>query len=420
MLKVYYIAGRIQMESLDENMATFNFTINDNIPEHLILKILSKLPVKSLKRFQCVRKSWNTLLDDPSFIKMYYENLMPKSENFDSCILLKQEIPDTKQHNIFLLSGKRYEDKTKLDLPPPIQDKNEGFQVLGSSVNGTICLSPYGEIVSGNVVFWNPTTDEFKDIPLDPLMINGYDVTFSCIGFGYDTLRDDYILIRTGDYVSKGESVDEEQSYLPSNCDPCSIFEIYYPNGHCRRVISPDGYPEFHPYSETEFGIYLNGICHWRWLLSDHPYGDESAYKPYTFFDTLFSLDVGNNKLITTLICEDGDDDDIYRQLVVLSDRYLATISMESKTKCIDISILGEVGVNESWVKLFTIGPLSSIENVMGIGIHGDILLRKNDDELVSFDLGTQEIQDIGIKALGRSQTIIYEKKFQPIERKTN
>ncbi|MED6142397.1 hypothetical protein PIB30_113340, partial [Stylosanthes scabra] len=192
------------MESLDENMATFNLTINDNIPEDLVLKILSKLPVKSLKRFQCVRKSWNNLLDDPLFIKMYYENLMPKSENFDSCILLKQEIPDTNQHNIFLLSGKRYEDKTKLDLPPPFQDKNEGFQVLGSSINGTICLSPYGEMENdgGNVVFWNPTTDEFKDIPLDLPVIDGYDFSFSCIGFGYDTLRDDYILIRTGDYIS--------------------------------------------------------------------------------------------------------------------------------------------------------------------------------------------------------------------------
>ncbi|MED6178519.1 hypothetical protein PIB30_108454, partial [Stylosanthes scabra] len=238
-----------------------------------------------------------------------------------------------------------------------------------------------------------------------------YDFSFSCIGFGYDTLRDDYILIRTGDYIStKFKEEYEEQDDV--SCEPDSIFEIYYPNGHCQRVISPV-YPEFHPYSTMESGIYLNGTCHWRWLLTEDFYPEDPYPNDYSkqdiWFDTLFSLDVGNNKLITTLIFQFVYDEDVIdRQLVVLSDRYVATISMESKTKCIDISILGEVGVNESWVKLFTVGPLSSIENVMGIGIHGDILLRKNDDELVSFDLGTQEIQDIGIKALRLSQTLIY------------
>ncbi|XLT07503.1 hypothetical protein HN51_053296 [Arachis hypogaea] len=71
----------------------------------------------------------------------------------------------------------------------------------------------------------------------------------------------------------------------------------------------------------------------------------------------------------------------------------------------------GEVGVNESWAKLFIFRPLSSIEGVMGIGSKGHILLRKNDDELVSFDLGTQVIEEIGIKGSGLSQTLIYEKE---------
>ncbi|MED6119270.1 hypothetical protein PIB30_010195 [Stylosanthes scabra] len=285
---------------------------------------------------------------------------MPKSENFDSCILLKQQTLATNQHNMFLLSGRRYEDKMKLDLPPPVKDKNEGFQILGSSVNGTICLGPYVDDECGNVVFWNPTTDEFKDIPFDDLpKINGLDTTLSCNGFGYDPLREDYILIRTVGYLSEEEEDD----------DDLGLFE------------------------EEE---------------------EEEVEEDY-------QVDVGNNKLTTTLIREYIYDEDVMdMQLVALLDRYVATITLCPKTKCIDISILGEVGVNESWVKLFTVGPLSSIENVMGIGIHGDILLRKNDVELVSFDLGTQEIQEIGIKGLRHSQTLIYEKNFQPIGRITN
>ncbi|MED6117632.1 hypothetical protein PIB30_111691, partial [Stylosanthes scabra] len=162
------------MESLNENMAALNLTINHSLPEDLVLRILSKLPIKSLKRFQCVQKSWNNLLDDPHFVKTYYENLMSNSENCDSCIFLNQEIPNTNQHNMFFLSGERYENKMKLDLPPPVQD-NECFKVLGSCVNGIICLIPYEPQINDtrNVIFWNPTTNEFKGIPLDlPVMLN--------------------------------------------------------------------------------------------------------------------------------------------------------------------------------------------------------------------------------------------------------
>ncbi|MED6189243.1 hypothetical protein PIB30_093947, partial [Stylosanthes scabra] len=69
-------------------------------------------------------------------------------------------------------------------------------------VNGTICLSQYEHNEGRNVVFWNPTTNEFKDIPVDLPRIHGFDLIFSWTRFGYDSLRDDYILIRDGQYFS--------------------------------------------------------------------------------------------------------------------------------------------------------------------------------------------------------------------------
>ncbi|MED6143816.1 hypothetical protein PIB30_009316 [Stylosanthes scabra] len=394
-------------------MAALKSTINHSIPEDLTLRILSKLPIKSLKRFQCVKKSWNNLLDDPHFVRMYYENLMPKSKSSESCILLKQEIANTNQHDMFLLSGERYENKMKLDLPPPFQDNNERFQVLGSCVNGIVCLIPY-EIDyndTGNLVFWNPTTNEFKGIPLDLATVPFDDLDICYEGFGYEY----YILIRMGQYFSTGED-----GYLEVH-NPGGLFEIYYPNGQFRRNISDYLLNEVTEIP-IDFAIYLNGACHWRCVLSEGTYFVDhlDTYKKDTFFDTLFSVEVGNNKLTTTLIRQYSFGEDYVDRKLVALNKYVATISMCPNTKCIDISILGEVGVNESWVKLFIIRPVSSIESVMGIGIQGDVLLRKNDDELVSFDLGTQKIQEIGIKGSGLSQTLIYEKNFLPIERITN
>ncbi|MCI34852.1 F-box/kelch-repeat protein, partial [Trifolium medium] len=41
------------------------------LPFELIVEILSKLPVKSLMQFQCVCKSWKSLISDPNFAKKH-------------------------------------------------------------------------------------------------------------------------------------------------------------------------------------------------------------------------------------------------------------------------------------------------------------------------------------------------------------
>jgi hypothetical protein len=38
------------------------------LPEELVLEILIRLPVKSLRCFKCVSKAWRTEISDPSFI----------------------------------------------------------------------------------------------------------------------------------------------------------------------------------------------------------------------------------------------------------------------------------------------------------------------------------------------------------------
>ncbi|XP_042515312.1 F-box protein CPR1-like [Macadamia integrifolia] len=52
-----------------------------NLPEDLIIDILSRLPVKSLLRFRCVSKPWCTLITDPSFIKMHLNRSLAINTN---------------------------------------------------------------------------------------------------------------------------------------------------------------------------------------------------------------------------------------------------------------------------------------------------------------------------------------------------
>jgi molecular chaperone HtpG len=46
---------------MEKSMGATNAKVSNHIPEDLAFSILSKLPLKSLKRFGCVRKSWTLL-----------------------------------------------------------------------------------------------------------------------------------------------------------------------------------------------------------------------------------------------------------------------------------------------------------------------------------------------------------------------
>ncbi|KAJ9564341.1 hypothetical protein OSB04_000307 [Centaurea solstitialis] len=44
-----------------------------NLPDSLLLEILSRLPLKSIFRFKCVCKQWRTLISQPSFCRFYFD-----------------------------------------------------------------------------------------------------------------------------------------------------------------------------------------------------------------------------------------------------------------------------------------------------------------------------------------------------------
>jgi hypothetical protein len=88
----------------------------------------------------------------------------------------------------------------------------------------------------------------------------------------------------------------------------------------------------------------------------------------------------------------------------------IAWITNYEKTNTFHISILGKVGVKESWIKLMIIEPLSFVEHHIGVGKNGDIFFSKENGEYVSFNLRTQMIVEFGIKdQSNQSQLVIYE-----------
>jgi hypothetical protein len=88
---------------------------------------------------------------------------------------------------------------------------------------------------------------------------------------------------------------------------------------------------------------------------------------------------------------------------------------------CLHISILGEVGVKESWTKLFIVGLLSCVEHPIGVRKKGDTFFRKKDDVLVWFNLSTQRIEELIMKsAHSYGRIMIFKENLLPIRKINN
>jgi hypothetical protein len=76
----------------------------------------------------------------------------------------------------------------------------------------------------------------------------------------------------------------------------------------------------------------------------------------------------------------------------------IALISNRFEATTFHISILVELGVKESWIKLFIVGPIPSLDRPITVGKKGHLCFRQTNDELVWIDLSTQIIDEIGVK----------------------
>ena len=155
--------------------------------------------------------------------------------------------------------------------------------------------------------------------------------------------------------------------------------------------------------------LYLVGMCHW---LSNSCGDDNEEY--------VVSFDLTNEVCFTTIVPTlmplDIDPNSWVRHALVLLNGSIASIL--SYTTTFHISILGKLGVKESWTKIFVVGPLSDdIKYPIGAGKNGDIFFAKEDGgDPICFDLCTQMIEELDcVKGAHNSKIIIYKESLVSI-----
>jgi len=377
--------------------------VSNYIPDDLALPILSKLSLKSLNRFRCVRKSWSTLFENPSFISLFRNIFLSNNHSYyeHTSLFLHQVVTDDRSV-LYSLSGERFENGIKLDWPNPFQEMEPKFVISGSgSINGILCLINYSQ-PNTRVVLWNPTTQEFKVIPTSPFeFVPHMDVDILRHGFDCDCVTDDYKIIRQ---VVCYQKLDIDVLSL-GNIDDDQFWEIYSLHSNSWTKLEYDI-----PLNHKENGVFLDGMVHW-WNESDD--GDDEAY--------LLSFDLSTEEFVTTLAPLEDDSFDlgfVLSDLMVLNGSLALILNYLNHFNLgtFQISILGEFGVKESWFKLFIFRPLSIIVYPLGAGGKGNIFFTNEDGQLIFFSLSTKMVEEFSfVRGKFSGKILTYKESFLPI-----
>lgn len=332
-----------------------------NLPFELVEDILRRLPVKSLKRFRAVAKSWCSLIDSQNFIKLHYR------QSLDSTSHLNLIIGGL---GVYVVDMEAF-DKAHVVKPPFYYKSVDG---ISNPCNGIVL------VMSDPPVLWNIFSREYRVLPgcsteLEP-PFESYGKT--AYGFGYDSVNDDYKVVRIAEFRHK-----------MSHIWMASETKIYGLKSNSWRRIEDFPYPL--PFLRGNWRVHVNGALH---TLVEDPEDMDAA--------VIMAFNVRTEKhspmMMPPGIRIRGIDvslDVIDGCLsVVCTSRYRVTIW-----------VMKEYGVRDSWFKLLTISPplIERNDFVKPLAYSMDrnrVLLNCDDKRLVWYDLGKKSVEEIDVEGL--------------------
>lgn len=161
------------------------------LPDEIVEAILCKLQVKTLLRFRCVSKSWNSLISSKRFITSHLHN-SKKNPNLANCqtilgIFCKRSMIPVPFP--FILPECPPIKQRSLEYPaddPILNVMSDCSVCFVGCCNGLICLRPSTNF---DYYLWNPSIRTFKKLPCVNPNSTDYIVAE---GLGFDELNGDY------------------------------------------------------------------------------------------------------------------------------------------------------------------------------------------------------------------------------------
>ncbi|KAK1353990.1 F-box domain-containing protein [Heracleum sosnowskyi] len=333
-----------------------------DMPDHIILEILLRLPVRSLARFKVVCKSWRSHILNPKFVKKHVLNNL---NNDDFVIAHGRYCNGLNQ--LSLLDVNLHDRDISLNIPMPDKDS---FYVVGSC-NGLICLAYNfnngSQRLPRKQCIWNPATGKVKEINRCTIKIkakSNNDIRVS-LGFGFDHASSDYKVVRIVTYK------------CPFEYDFKNRVEVY--------SLNKDSWMEVD--EEFEFGkimsiypAFVNGSIYW---ISETNSFDEKF--------AVVSFNLQSENLCKTLVPENvlSSYYNVCDDIFALNESVAVAITDEDKKNGIDIWTLDG---DNSWNKKLTINR-SVITSIVGCLKTGEFVGLDSNNELVLYNSGKKVVK---------------------------
>ncbi|XP_019200060.1 PREDICTED: F-box/kelch-repeat protein At3g23880-like [Ipomoea nil] len=284
-----------------------------NLNQDIITEILKRLSVKSLLQFRCVSKAWRDLISSPEFVKLHLHFQSKKdnkvmtysSANWISSYMSLFSITENKQS-----SFRKFITYDGLVLIP-----EGGFELLGSC-NGLLCFraKPY------RIIIWNPSSNgNIKTIP-DVWQLGN----ISIFGFGYDECNDDYKVV---------------YAYYDGNGDETVVLVYSFKHGSWKR--SERGF--ISGFVHPRIAVFVSGNLNWC---------NNNLHESEWNWDIIyFNLTTETAKPMALPSHEHA------AAICISESRGLLFAGFHHKHQ-MEVWVMNEYGVEESWTKLVRISNL--------------------------------------------------------------
>ncbi|KAK4279089.1 hypothetical protein QN277_016844 [Acacia crassicarpa] len=374
--------------------------LKDVVPD-----ILSRLPVKSLRRFACVNKSWYNLIKSPDFISKHLHTFNNRKNSADPINLLVNRMrPATfgtsgihQKAFVSLLSLNPINKNASLSLLDLIYNHNEvsHLEIFGP------CNGLYYFHSDTNLIV-NPSMREFIVLPNIPAPpdTNTYSLKHHT-GFGFDPNTNDYKVIMIMDTWRRHET--GRPIRLPWR------IEIYSLNSHCWRNVDCT-LPSVPIGSWSWIDAFVRGAFHW-WAFEDKDC-------------MVHAFDMQNERFQTFRLpnvqSSDEDEDEDYYGTVAKFRESLAVIikPMRGAEDFFDLWVMEDYSDDASWTKDSIIGPIVRANQPLAFLEEKNLFVVEDENKsTVFYDLQTKEIMHTEFHGEEALQAVVYMESLISLRR---
>ncbi|XP_030967321.1 F-box/kelch-repeat protein At3g23880-like [Quercus lobata] len=358
--------------------------MSDYLPEEVVLEILHRLPVKSLIRFRCVSRSWNSLITSSAFINSRLTRSLSLPSNSNNLIV--RHCVDNSYVNYFKLIDDKNDSFDQIqNIELPRRSRRIKSFVLIGSVNGLFSLYE-----QHRYILWNPSIRKCITLPRPCITSKTHgSIGFCRQAFGFDPRTNDYKLVR----IAFPSRINMSEEAKPP------LIEVYSLNEGCWRVTSTSFPPGITFTDWRRPATSLNGAVH---FAVEYEYKLGGPCGPlvllFDLLDEVFHVISLPN--VTFKWTNNAHTSVIGGSLSLLFYYY----GRHADNKCCAIWVMKEYGVVDSWTKQFTVNLNGGVEiiRVLGLQKNGNILVEAILSgpcrcELSSYDPKSEQVKNLGI-----------------------